>query len=185
MVGLTQLWLPILISAVLVFLASAVIHMALRYHWSDWSVVPGEDKIRAAMRDEGVGPGDYTFPRPEKQSEMNDPALVEKFKQGPVGFLTVIPSGPPAMGKSLALWFVYSVVVGVLAAYMTGRTLAAGTDYMQVFRVAGTTAFLAYAGAEPINSIWFGRKWRGTIKTMFDGLIYALLTGGAFGWLWP
>ncbi len=116
---------------------------------------------------------------------MSSPEIVAKMKEGPVGFLTVLPSGEPAMGKNLAQWFVYSVVIGVLVAYLTGRTLGPGTHYLQVFRVAGTVAFLAYAGATPIASIWFGRKWSTTLKTAVDGLAYALLTAGTFGWLWP
>jgi len=99
--------------------------------------------------------------------------------------ILLMPNGPSAMGKHLLLWFVYSLVIGVLTAYLTGRTLGADTHYLQVFRVAGTVAFVAYAGAEPIASIWKGMKWSATLRNMFDGLLYALVTAGAFGWLWP
>jgi hypothetical protein len=34
-------------------------------------------------------------------------------------------------------------------------------------------------------SIWYSRAWINTIKSTIDGLIYALLTAGTFGWLWP
>ena len=116
---------------------------------------------------------------------MKDPELLKKFEEGPVGFFTILPSGPPAMGKCLLQWFVYSVAISFMVAYVTGRTVAPGTEYLRVFRVAATVAFLAYAGAEPIASIWKGRKWSTTLKNVFDGLIYAWLTGGVFGWLWP
>jgi hypothetical protein len=89
------------------------------------------------------------------------------------------------MGKYLGLWFVYCVVIGIFVAYLTGRTLGAGTDYLQVFRVAGTAAFLGYALAQVQDLIWKGQTWGVTFKHVFDGLIYGLLTAGTFGWLWP
>ncbi len=116
---------------------------------------------------------------------MKNPELVDKMKKGPAGFLVVLGGDPMAMGKKFIQWFVYLVVIGLLVAYVTGRSLGPGTNYLTVFRLAGTVAFLAYAGAEPVTSIWFGRKWSSTVKSIFDGLVYALLTGGVFGWLWP
>ena len=185
MVGITTLWLPIVLSAVIVFLASAIAHMVLRYHWSDMSKMPGEDRVMEAIRREGVPRGDYVFPHAASPAEMGAPGMAERFKQGPVGIITILRSGPPAMGRSLAQWFVFTLVVGVFVAYVTGRALTAGTDYLQVFRVAGTVAFLTYAGAEPVESIWKGRRWSTTLKNVLDGLAYALLTAGMFGWLWP
>jgi len=185
MVGVVSLWIPIVVSAVIVFLASFVIHMVLKYHWSDWKKVPGEEAVMEAIRKAGVGPGNYHFPRPANMKEMGTEGFIEKCKRGPVGFMTLVPNGPPAMGKSLIQWFIFSIVAGIFAAYVAGRTLGPGADYLQVFRIAGTTAFLAYAGCEPVSSIWKGVRWSATIKHVFDGLIYALLTGGVFGWLWP
>ena len=142
-------------------------------------------QVRAALRTAGVAPGNYSFPHASAPADMSDPAFVDKMKQGPNGLLTVIPAGPPSMGRQLAQWFVYSIVVGVMVAYVSGRTLGPDAYYLDVFRVAGAVAFLTYAGAEPITSIWFSRKWSSTLKTIFDGLLYALVTAGTFGWLWP
>ena len=111
--------------------------------------------------------------------------MLEKYKQGPVGQLNIFPSRPPAMGKSLLLWFLFSVVISFFAAYLASRTLGPGTHYLQVFRVVGTAAFLGYAGAQSMDSIWMGQKWSTTLKHIFDGLLYALVTAGCFGWLWP
>jgi len=185
MVPIVSLWVPILLSAVVVFLASFVVHMLLRYHWTDFSRMPGEDNVMAAIRKEGVPPGAYNFPHCSSPKEMSSEEIVKKWEQGPVGFLTVIPAGPPRMGGQLVQWFVYTVVVGILVAYVTGRALAEGVEYLQVFRIAGTAAFLTYAGAEPVMSIWHKRNWSTSIKFIIDGLIYALLTAGIFGWLWP
>ena len=65
------------------------------------------------------------------------------------------------------------------------RTLAAGTPYLKVFQIAGATAFIGYWLALCQQSIWYRRSWKLTLKAAFDGLIYASLTAGAFGWLWP
>lgn len=185
MVPLMGLWLPVLLSAVLVFLASSIIHMLLMYHHGDYGRLAGESNLMEAMRREGVRAGNYAFPCPPSKKDMRSPEFMKKYEQGPVGFLNVLPAGPPAMGKNLILWFVFCLAIGFMTAYLASRTLAAGTEYLQVFRVAGTIAFLGYAGAQPIDSIWKGQNWSTTIKHVFDGLIYALLTAGCFGWLWP
>lgn len=185
MITLDMLWLPILLSAVFVFLVSSVIHMALPWHKGDYSKVPNEDKVMDALRPFAIPPGDYMMPRASSMKDMGSPEFTEKMKKGPVMIFTVVPNGPATMGKSLALWFLYSVLVGFFAAYLTGRTLAAGADYLEVFRYIGTTAFLGYSLALLQTSIWYRRAWSTTIKSMIDGLIYALVTAGVFGWLWP
>ena len=184
MVPLTALWLPILLSAVIVFVASSIMHMVLPYHRSDYQQLPDEEKLLAALRPAALKPGLYVFPFCTHK-DMKSPALVEKYKQGPVGFLTIVPSAPPAMPKFLIQWFVYCLVIGFFVAYLTGRTLPPGVDYLVVFRVAGTAAFLAYGLGQLSNGIWKGQRWSATIKEVIDGLIYGLLTAGTFGWLWP
>ena len=116
---------------------------------------------------------------------MNAPEFIEKTAKGPVAFVTVMPSGVPSMTGSLIQWFLYSVLVGIGAAYVAGRAVGPGADYLEVFRFAGCAAFLGYAMALLQNSIWYKRNWSATLKSMFDGFIYALLTAGTFGWLWP
>ena len=185
MVPITALWLPILLSAVAAFVASALIHMVLKYHNSDYSKLPGEDNILAAMGAEGVKPGHYTMPHCLDPKELANEEVAAKFKKGPVAFVTVLPSGVPAMGKQLLAWFIFCVVICIFAAYLAGRTMAPGADYLAVFRVAGTAAFLGYAGSAAPESIWKGMPWGISIKHIVDGLIYGLLTGGIFGWLWP
>ncbi len=138
-----------------------------------------------ALRKFSLAPGDYHFPRPSSMKELKDPAFVGKMTKGPVGFMTVIPSGPPSMGKNLAQWFVYCVVVGVFAAYVAGRALPPGAHYLKVFRFAGVTAFTGYALALWQNTVWYRRAWTTTLKSTIDGFVYALLTAGTFGWLWP
>lgn len=184
MVPLTDLWLPIILSAVVVFIASSIVHMVLPFHRSDYQQLPEEDMLRAAMRSAGLRPGFYVFPF-ASHKEMGSPEILAKYKEGPVGLLTVIPNGPPAMPKFLAKWFAFCLVLGVFVASLAGRTLAPGTSYLAVFRVVGTAAFLGYAFAHIGDFIWRGRPAVMTVKELVDGLIYGLLTAGVFGWLWP
>ena len=185
MVSLMDLWLPIVLSAVLVFVMSSIIHMLLTYHRKDWDRLPGEAEVLSAMREASVSAGDYAFPYPESPKDMGTPEMIEKYKQGPVGFMTVAPSGSPSMGKSLIQWFLYSLGIGVFVAYITSRTMGPSPEYLEVFRVAGAVAFLGYAGGEPVQAIWGKRKW-GTIgRHIFDGFVYALVTAGAFAGFWP
>jgi hypothetical protein len=184
MVSLTALWLPVVLSAVIVFVASSIVHMLLPYHRSDYRQLPDEDKLLATLRAAGLKQGLYHFPFCTHK-DMKSPAAMEKFKQGPVGMLTVFPSGPPAMPKFLGMWFAYCLVIGFFVAYLTGRTVAPGANYMAVFRVAGTASFLAYGLGNLSNGIWKGQPWSVTLKEAIDGLVYALLTAGTFAWLWP
>ena len=184
MVGISALLLPILSSAVIVFVASSLLHMVLTYHRSNYQKLPNEDAVGAAIRAGNAAPGQYLIPH-MSMADMRSAEGVEKFKKGPVGMLFLRQSGTPGMGKNLVQWFVYSIVIGVFVAYVTGRTLSAGAAYLAVFRVAGTVAFLAYAAGAPIDSIWRGQTWSATVKAIIDGLVYALLTAGTFGWLWP
>lgn len=185
MVPLTALWLPILLSAVIVFVASSVIHMASPWHKNDYPKAPNEEGLRAALRPLAIPPGDYMVPRPTSREEMGTAEFKEKVNQGPNLILTVLPNGPWSMGRNLGLWFAYLLVVSVFAAYVAGRTLPPGTPYLGVFRIVGATAFLGYAGALWQMSIWYRRAWGTTVKATIDGLIYALLAAGVFGWLWP
>jgi len=185
MTGLTELWIPILVSSVIVFVASSIIHMGPFWHRGDYPKIPNEDKLRAAVGPLGIEPGDYMVPRCTDHKEMRTPEFQEKMKQGPVMVVTVLPNEMMGMGRNLALWFVYILVVGVLAAYVAGRALPHGTHYLTVFRFAGATAFIGYSVALWQMSIWYRRAWSSTIKATIDGLIYGLLTAGTFGWLWP
>ncbi len=184
MVGLTALWLPILLSAVIVFVASSVMHMVLPYHRSDYSKLPEEDAILAALRPFGLKRGLYMFPYCTHK-DMKSPEMMEKRRLGPVGMLTVFPSGQVNMGKFMGQWFVFCLVISFFIAYLTGRTIPPGADYLSVFCVAGTAGFLAYGLGNLSNGIWKGQPWSMTIKEVVDGLIYGLLTAGTFGWLWP
>ena len=186
MVPVLSLWLPIVLSAVAVFVVSSLIHMVLGYHKNDFQEVPNETAVMNALRPFNIPPGEYGMPRPKGMAEMKSPEFQEKWRQGPVAFFTIFPnSDAPGMGAQLFAWFIYALVISVFAAYIAGRALGPGADYLQVFRFAGATAFLGYGAALWQQTIWYKRKLSTTIKSTFDALIYGFVTAGFFGWLWP
>lgn len=185
MVPLTALWLPIVLSAVVVFIASSIVHMVLPFHRNDMRKVPREDDVQKALRGFNIPPGDYIVPCGGSPDAMKNPEFAAKVKAGPIVIMTVIPGGDWGMGRALALWFVYTLVVSLFAGYVAGRALGPGAHYLGVFRFAGVTAFLGYSMALAQFSIWYRRQWPTTLLSMFDGLVYGLLTAGVFGWLWP
>ena len=185
MVEITTLWLPILLSAVFVFILSSVIHMMTPWHKGDYKRLENEDGVMDALRPLGIKPGDYVVPCPTSMDAMKSPEFKEKMAKGPVMRMTVFPSGQQTMGRQLVLWFLYSIVIGIFAAYVATRALPAGAHYLQVFRFTGITAFLCYSVANWQQSIWYGRSWVTTLKVTIDGLMYGLVMAGTFGWLWP
>lgn len=185
MVPIASLALPILLSAVAVFVASSLIHMVLGWHKHDLRRVGDEDAVMAALRPFNLAPGDYALPMAGSMEAMKSPDFQEKMKTGPVVVMTVRPPGPAAMGKSLGIWFAYSLLVSLFAGYVASRAVAPGSEYLHVFRFAGVTAFAGYSLGLMQNSIWWGRNWGMTLRSMADGLLYAYLTAGVFGWLWP
>jgi len=184
-VPVLTLWLPTLLSAVFVFVLSALIHTVLPYHHSDYRKLANEDDTLAALRRLALPAGDYVVPCAGGMKGMKDPVFYEKWRQGPIVFMSVLRPEQAGMGASLAGWFAYCLVVSVFAAYVAGRALAPGAHYLEAFRFAGTTAFAGYVLALWQNTIWYKRKVSTALKYTFDGLVYALVTGGVFGWLYP
>ena len=185
MTPITALWLPILVSAIFVFLASSIIHMLLNWHKADYRPVPNDTAFGDAIRPMAIPPGDYMIPCAGSSSEMKSPEFAEKMRTGPVMVFTVMPNGEMSMGRSLGRWFVYLLVVSTFSAYIAGRALPPGANYLEVFRFTGATAFIAYGVALWQMWIWYHRNLGTTLRNTIDSLIYAMLTAGTFGWLWP
>ncbi|HEV8123487.1 MAG TPA: hypothetical protein VGP80_04560 [Gemmatimonadales bacterium] len=184
MVTLVDLWMPILVAAVIVFVASSIVHMVLRYHRSDYKGLPNEDAVRNAVGP-AIAPGQYMFPYCADMKDMKSEAMQKKWETGPVGVLTTLKPGKMNMGPMLFKWFLYTILISALVGYLAEITLERGATYMVVFRVAATAALLGYAGGSISQGIWMGRPWSTVTKDIIDGAIYAMLTAGTFGWLWP
>lgn len=185
MTALNQLWIPVLLAAVLVFTLSSLIHMVFKWHASDYNALANEEEVRAAIRKGTPAPGQYVLPHCSDPKDMAKADMQQKYVEGPVAFLVVSPNGAPAIGKALGLWFLYAVGVALMAGYVASRTLHPGAHYLTVFRVVGTVSFLAYAGGSVQGGIWMGKPWSSVAKDLLDGLLYGLVSAGAFGWLWP
>ena len=178
-----SLWIPVIVAAVVVFIASAILHMVLKYHKADYRPLPNDDAVRDILR--GTPPGTYATPHCPDMKQLAEPAVREKFEKGPVALVTLMRPGPPTMGKQLTLWFGFTLLVSFLAAYVARKTLYYGTDGMVVMRVTGTVAFTGYAAARIMDSIWKGQPWSNTARELLDGAIYSVLTGLTFMLLWP
>ncbi len=185
MVTIASLWLAILLSSVAVWFCSFLVWAVFPHHKSDFKPLPDEDAARKALLPQDLAPGQYNIPHLPSRNDFKKPEYIKKFAEGPNGFLTILPKGMPAMGKPLMLSFVYNLAVGVVIAYLASRTLTTSAEYLSVFRIVGTTAWLAYGAGTVYEAAWFGRPWAAIAKQLIDALFYAVVTAGFFGWLWP
>ena len=181
-VTLSMLWIPILVSAVFVFIAANLLWMALPFwHRPDYKKLPDEKTVLAGLA--GAASGQYIAPAMDWSKATAEEK--EALQKGPAALLLVRNPNAFSLGKSLTLYFLYSLVVSLFVGYLCAVTLAPGTHYLKVFQVAGTAGILAYAFRGVPDSAWYGKPWSVTIKECIDGVIYGLLTAGTFGWLWP
>ena len=183
MTFLALLWLPILLSAVLVFILSAASHMAVPYRIKEWSAAPGQDVLQKTLAE--ARPGLYVFPSPDSSLERGKAEWMKKWAEGPSAFLTLVPRGPLSMGRNLGLSFLLNLFVSLLAAYVAHHALVGPHRYLAVFRLVGTIGFAAYSIGTVYESIWYWRPWKSIAMNVLDALIFGLAMGGVFGWLWP
>jgi hypothetical protein len=180
-----SLWLPVVVSAVAVFIVSSIVHMVLRYHRADYKQLPDEESVASAVRTAGPAPGLYVLPYCPDPSAMKDPAVLKRYEDGPVALLTVMRNGPPAMGKYLLQWFLLCLLVSFVVSYIARHTLAPGADPLTVMRITGTVAFAGYGVGYFQDSIWKAIPWSNSLRGLLDALIYGVVTGLVFRLLWP
>lgn len=180
---ITSLWMPILLSAVFVFIVSSIIHMVLGYHASDFKRVPNEDHVMDTMRNLNIPPGHYAMPKADSMKDFKTEAFKAKMEKGPQLFMHIRQPGS-GMGKNLLQWFLFLLLVNIFVAYITSHTVNPDADYLTVHRIAGCVGFMGYGLALFQDAIWDGKSWSATWKMLFDALVYGLVTGGTFGWLW-
>lgn len=183
MVSIGSLWLAIILSAAFVWIVSALVWMVLPHHKKDFSPVPDEEATRQALR--GISEGTYMIPYAADEKAFKVPEFVAKMKEGPVGYLTVVPNGPPAMGGKMVMSFAFYVLVAFVVAYLATQAMGVGTEYMDVFQFTSTAAWAAFGLAVIQDGVWFGRPWSHIAKGLFDAMMYGVVIGGVFGWLWP
>ncbi|MEO8671101.1 MAG: hypothetical protein ABI411_07280 [Tahibacter sp.] len=182
---LPHLWMPILVTAVLVFIASALIHMVIRWHNSDYKKLGNEDAVRAAIRDGAAGPGQYSLPHCQDMKDMQQETMQQKFVQGPIGLLTLRKNGPPTMGAALLQWFVFTVVVATIAGGLALQAFGLAADHHRAGHLVGMISLLTYFGGSVQMAIWMGKPWGIVFKDLLDCLIYGTISALVFMWLWP
>lgn len=185
MTTLVTLWLPILLSAVFVFIVSSVIHMVVQWHKADCKLMPDEAKVLAGLRSANLSPGTYVFPGCKEMKDLGSPEMRAKFQQGPVGSIVVRPAGMPSMGKSLGQWFLWCLLVSAIVAWLTLQARPPGVPTGEVFKMAFGAAMLGHAFTYVVDTIWKGVSWSTTARFFVDGVLYALTTAATFAWLWP
>ncbi|HEX3895281.1 MAG TPA: hypothetical protein VHW73_03640 [Rudaea sp.] len=185
MVTLMQLWLPIVLSAVFVFIASSLLNMLLQFwHRPDYHGFTNEEEVRAALRKGMTEPGMYNVPFCTMEG-MKTPEVKQKFAEGPLAMIALKAGAPMSMGAPLTQWFLFCLVISFLCALLAAHTLAAGTPSAHVFHVMALAALLGHAAGPIPNAIWWSHTWRSSLKHVIDGVIYALIVGATFMWLWP
>jgi hypothetical protein len=183
---LLSLWLPILLSAVVVFVISSLIHMVLKWHAGDYSAFANEDAVREAIRAGNPAPGRYVVPHCAEMKDMASEAMQQKYREGPVGHFTLGPSGVPNMGKYLGQWFLWSLAVAAVAAYLAARVY--GLDHAHArgaAKLVGAISFIAHGFGTVSESIWMMRSWSASAKYLLDAALYAVGSALMFLWLWP
>ena len=184
MAFLTALWAPILLSAILVFLASAIAWTMLPFHNKEWKGLPNQDAVRAAMGQ--PAPGLYMLPFFPDPAERRGKPAMESLATGPSGYVTIMRRGPITMAPTMVKSLLADLLIAVFVAYVAWLALPhPGATYIQVFRLVSTVAFMAFAFGSIQDSIWFSRPWRSWLLQAIDALVFGMLVGGTFGWLWP
>lgn len=181
---LLSLWLPVLVSSIVVFMASFVAWMVLPHHKSDWSKLGKEEEFTAALNSLEVTPGQYMFPYFSDAAEMKSDDFKARWAAGPRGTLSIW-AGEPNMGLNLLWTFLFYIVTGIFIAYLGKIGLPAGAAFVDVFRFTTTAAILAHCFGNIPNAIWFKKKGRSVVNDLLDGIVYGVLTGLVFAWLWP
>ena len=182
---LASLWLPVVAAAVAVFVASSLVHMVLRWHQSDFSQLPNEDAVRAALREAGQGAGQFITPWCEGMKQAQSPEMQAKYAEGPIAIITTLKPGKPTMGPQLGRWFLLNLAMAAIAAWLAVHLFGTGVDGRHAGHFAGILSFLAYGFGSLQQSIWMGKRWSTTAKDLLDALIYGTVTALVFMWLWP
>jgi len=181
---LSVIWLPVIVTAVAIFIASSLIHMVFKWHNSDYKKLGNEDDVRAVIRAGSPAPGLYILPHCADMKDMAGEAMQKKYIEGPVAMLTVRPSGSPGMGKPLVLWFVLSLAIAAIAACMAAGAYPGKANAHPAAHLAAVITFLAYYIGSVQMAIWMGKTWSSVGKDLLDSIIYAVVTGLVFAWLW-
>jgi hypothetical protein len=181
----SELWLAILLAGLLCWVASALIHMLVKYHNADYKELSNEEAVSSALADKSPVPALYTLPYCSDMQAMSEEPMQKNFNNGPVAMITIMPNGMPSMGKLLLQQILFFIFGALLIGYLATISIKANTEFIMVFRQVFIASFLTYGWAQIPYSIWMGQPWSNCVRYMIDALIYAAVTAGTFAFLWP
>ena len=176
---LINLWLPVLLTAIALFIASSVCWTVLPHHENDFEKADSEDELMSSIRQLNLKPGKYMFPF-MKHSEQSQQEMIDKYTAGPRG--TLVLWDMPNMGRNLGLTFVFFLLIAIVTAYIGWEALGADAGFLKVFQIIGALSVLVHCSSGQLNAIWFPRK---TSMDFVDGIAYGIITGLIFALLWP
>jgi hypothetical protein len=180
-----DLWLPILLGGVFVWIASILAWAVIApWHQPDMKRVPDHAAFEAAFRPLGLSPGHYLVPQPDSAADMKSAEYKRRYADGPWVSLTVRGARPNMGFAMLATLVVYTIVCAFVA-YVCAQSLPRGAAYLEVFRVAGAAAALGFCFGGITNGIWMGKPARWVLTDLVDAAIYTCIVAGTFAWLWP
>lgn len=183
---LLALWLPILLSAVVVFVISCLVHMVLKWHASDYNGFANENDVRAAINAGKPTSGRYVIPFCKDMKEMGSADMQQKYREGPVGHIMLGATGMPSIGKFMSQWFVWVLVVSTVSAYLAARLCGLDHSHAHIAaKLVGAVTFIAHGFGTVTESIWGLRPWSSSIKYLLDAALYGLGAGLVILWLWP
>lgn len=184
--ALLVLWLPILLSAVAVFIISSLVHMVFKWHASDYTGFSNEDAVRDAIRAGNPAPGRYVIPHCTDMKDMEKPEMQRKYEEGPIGHVVIGPNGMPNIGKFLGQWFVWTLVVSVVAGFLASQIFSLDPSRARAAaKLVGAVSFIGYGFGTITESIWGMRPWGSSAKYLLDAALYGIGAGLVFFWLWP
>jgi len=180
MAFLLGLWLPIVVTAVVLFFASFVAWMILPHHFGDRSKLDKENEFMDHLRDLNVQPGNYLFPYAASGKEMGSQEHQKRYAKGPRGTINIYSM--PNTGANLFCTLLFFLVTATIIGYVAWEALEgwdpAKVTFLKVFQIVGAVGVLTYSSAGILNGIWFKKK---LVTDIVDGIVYGIITGLIFG----
>ena len=131
---------------VVVFVWSALSHMALGLGTAGISTMPNEDRMAQAIRGAITEPGLYFFPgfdASRKFTPEEEKAWTEKYRRGPSGILIVQPGGrDPMAPEQLVIELVADILAAGVAAFLLGGLAGSFTARVAAVGLLGVFEWL-------------------------------------------